>query len=222
MLSAAPRQVPVADVVDLVKKWVAATRELADASAAIDADRDRKSTSPNGALRSQIVVNRSALKRIDAAAALLPEESRFQPNSTEREANTNYRSALVSLRHGLEAQTSINERMVSLEGLDFIMASGEIMEQILKTREELDAAWAALAPATHLMTASLVDVERVTDGTLQHLRLTTSQRQALLDDIERAFPKAPSRVAATLSGPLNAIAVIKNVLTGPYRPADVR
>jgi hypothetical protein len=44
----------------------------------------------------------------------------------------------------------------------------------------------------------------------------------VLDDIEWVFPKAPNRVAATQPGPLNAIAVIKNVLTGPYKPADAR
>ena len=216
----AAAQVSAGDRVDLVRKWVAATRQLADAQSAMAAPPNADSPNVNTAIRGQMTANRQALVRIDAAGALLPSAAQYPTGSPEREVLDAYRNILTSLRDALNEQHAIDTEMTSLEGLAFIQASGGLMERIFKVRGDLAEIWGRLAPATEMLAKTMVDTERLTDGRVQHLRITASERADLLRVITSAFPAVKTRVTDEPSESVGAIAKFTAVLTGALRSAD--
>ena len=151
----------------------------------------------------------------DARAGLLP----HRRSNREKERITAEYYAL-----GFEALADVCVRSVALQEKALLIQSKEEAARMVSERSalgaELHEAWRVLFKGVVLLTHALVDDERVTHGKLQHLRITSAERAALITRILREYPRAEQQKGGETAEV--SASVLLGFLRGEHKSADDR
>jgi hypothetical protein len=91
------------------------------------------------------------------------------------------------LENGCDRATVLQQAMLRAKDQDDI---AKLVAEGSAIAADFDAAWRLLPQGIIALSYALVDTERLTNGKLQHLRLSSVERAALVSRITREYPNA--------------------------------
>jgi hypothetical protein len=202
-----------ADVHVLTQNWVSATSFVAEARDLLNTEVKGEGTQ---VLMASMTLNRRAKIKLRTALQQLPSENNWA-ESTERRAVEVYRQVITFLQDELDRSFALDQKIITMKSDE---DAANIMAATAELAAQMDDTWKMLPQASLMFSYALVDTKRTTDGTLQHLRLTTSQRRELLTEIRKQFPKASKGLASGQHAVDASMGVLVQLLTGGHRSAD--
>jgi hypothetical protein len=95
-------------------------------------------------------------------------------------------SALQSLQETCSRSIALDEAVPKMKDADEIP---RIASEVSKIAADIDSAWRMFPLGAAALSFVLLDEGRLTDGRLQHPRLTSTERRALVAEIKRQYPR---------------------------------
>jgi hypothetical protein len=153
--------------------------------------RERLDTSPEskdflaGSV-TRMTSRRFAKRRFQDARALFVAELK-SPKQAVNLVGTVFTSAFEALEHFCDRGITLEEAMHKVKTQEDV---AKMASDLSALAADADEAWRLLPKGVIALSFALVDDERLTDGKLQHLRLSAAERASLIGRINREYPNA--------------------------------
>ena len=119
-----------------------------------------------------------------------------------------------ALETNCDRAIALHEAMLKIKTQNDV---AQVISQGSELRADVDEAWRMLPQAALALSFALLDEERLTDGKVQHLRISSADRAVLISRIKREYPNAQKQ-AGGHAIEVSASLVLK-FLTGDHKSA---
>ena len=192
-----------------------------DALAYADAAREKLDQTPAdkdlfAATMTRMTNARIAKRRFQDARALFVNEVKSK-RQTVNLVGTAFTVAFEALEKGCDRGVALDEAIVKAKTQDDI---AKIAADGSAIAADVDEAWRLLPQGILALSFALVDEGRLTDGKLQHLRLTSGERASLISRITRDYPNVGQQKGGHAIDV--SASVLLNFLKGDHKSADAK
>jgi hypothetical protein len=120
-----------------------------------------------------------------------------------------------ALETNCDRSIALHEVMLKVKNQNDV---AKVISQGSQLRADVDEAWRMLPQAALALSFALLDEARLTDGKVQHLRISSADRAALISRIKLEYPNAQKQ-AGGHAIEVSASLMLK-FLTGDHKSAD--
>jgi hypothetical protein len=205
---------PAGTIAADIEAWIQTSGWLLEARDLVDQDAPA-SASGLESIAFQMKVNRLAVNKLENALRGLPEAK--SASRDELPPVAAIRGVVLVLKEVFDRAFAIQQRIVAATNQQDL---ANVLGQVAQMQADLDEAWKTWPQVTILLSYGIVDMGRSTNGSLQHLRLATRERRALIERLDKEFPKVPIKMSAGQHAVEAGVSALKTFLRGDHKSSD--